>query len=78
MSTAVQNRQTAIQFVNGMKDHDGADESLVTPDCKWVLPPQAIWKVDDIKKHVQSRRSGLMPDLPTMTVTTAEGDRVAV
>jgi ketosteroid isomerase-like protein len=80
MSNTEKNRATAIQFVTTMKDHGGGDERLLTEDFKWILANRTVWTIAKIKAHCERRRTEVMPELPTMTVTTstAEGDQVAL
>ena len=80
MSGIDQNRATAIQFITTMKDYGGGDERLLTDGHKWFLANQTVCTVREVKAHVEMRRKGPMPELPTMTViaTTAEGNRVTV
>jgi ketosteroid isomerase-like protein len=77
------NRDLAVSFVRGMKDHDGLDERLITDDFKWWAIGRGTVDTATFKKTFAARiaqRRALMPDLPDMQIvsTTAEDDRVAV
>lgn len=73
------NRALAIRLITTMKDHGGVDESLIADGAQWVYPDQSVAPLAKLKEYVKTMRK-LMPELPTMTVTStiAEGDRVSL
>jgi ketosteroid isomerase-like protein len=71
-----------VARATGPKETAGihGDERLLTEDFKWILANRTVWTIAKIKAHCERRRTEVMPELPTMTVTTstAEGDQVAL